>query len=94
MVKSTGQNTGDTDITLRDVVGHMQSMEQRLKNEMQVMEKRLLAKIEENTKGIVKNTEAIQALGVRIDVLDEDLTATIKDTIKIRQRVGMATVDD
>ncbi len=92
------------DITLRDVIVHMQHMEQRLtakidKNsqDIQVNTQDIRANtraIERNSLGISENTAAIQDLGLRIDALDEDLTATIKDTIKIRRHVGMVSVDE
>jgi len=83
MITKNDQFADSKDITLRDVVVHMQNMEQRLSS-----------KIDENTQRINENTHAIQNLEIRIDVLKEDLTATIKDTIKIRKHVGIASVDD
>lgn len=68
------------------------------------MEQRLSRGIETNTKEIVAvehrlsakievNTRAIQDVKVtlteRIDALEEDLTSTILDTVRIRKHVGM-----
>ena len=89
---------GNADITLKDVVVHMNNMEQRLS-----------IKIEANTKNIASNTIVIRELdkklsrridsldkklSERIDALDEDLTATIKDTVLIRRHVGMSIPDE
>ena len=82
--------TGDqNDITLRDVINHMQHMEQRLSGQ-----------IKENAQGIKQNTQAIADLNVsindrmdqldrRINALDEDLTATIEDSIKIFSYISL-----
>lgn len=81
------------DISLRDVVMHMTGMEQRLSRgietntkEIAAVEQRLSAKIETNTRAI---QDVKETLTRRIDALEEDLTATILDTVKIRQHVGM-----
>jgi hypothetical protein len=78
------------DITLKDVVVHMQHMEQRL-----------TSAIDQNSRDI-RHVEA--KLTTRIDSLEdtltrrmdalEDLTATIQDTVKIRRHVGMALPDE
>lgn len=93
--------SGKKGITIRDVIVHMQHMEQRL-----------LKGIGESTSGIVANTIAIrnvekrlanvetelietrEHLTARINALDEDLTATIRDAVKIRRHVGMAVPDE
>lgn len=85
--------TGD-ELTLRDVIMHMQHMEQRLS-----------AKIEQNTRDITRNDQSICALSVRvdtmeirltqrIDALEEDLVATMKDSLHIRRHVGMTVPDE
>jgi predicted nucleic acid-binding Zn-ribbon protein len=45
--------------------------------------------ISANAKAIADNKVEIQNIGRRIDALDEDLTATIEDSVKIRQHVGI-----
>ena len=91
---STPPPTDGADITLRDVIAHIQSVKSEfqaglkdLRSEMKDMEKRLSTRID-------ANTVAIEVLTVRVDALNEGLTATIKDTIKIRQHVGMAVVEE
>ncbi len=81
-------------ITLRDVIVHMNNIEQRLS-----------AKIGENTQGIKENTVSMHRLEGRVDVLgenlttrmdalEEDLTAVIKDTMKIRRHVGLVNAEE
>ena len=95
-------------ITLRDVIAHIQGVKnslseeiQGMKGEMQgmkgdirgikvdmhSMERRLSAKID-------RNSEDIITLGNRVYALSEDLTATIRDTIKIRAHVGIPIAED
>jgi len=77
------------DITNTVLLEHMHGMEQRLSK-----------KIDVNTKSIDANSKSIKGLAQcmdtlethlteRIDALDEDITATIRDTVKIRRHVGM-----
>ena len=88
-------NDGGKDITLRDVITHvtqrftklegdMQTMEQRLRTDMQKMEHRLNVKIDTSTANLTD----------RMDALEEDLVATIKDTVRIRRHVGMRLPSD
>lgn len=84
------QKDDDQGITLRDIITHIQAvrsdmrdMGQRLQNDMKNMEQRLSKKID-------ANTDAITVLTQRVDALEEDLTATIMDTMKIRQHVGLS----
>lgn len=78
------QNGGTKDITLKDIVVHMQSMGQRLSGDMKKMERRLNIRID----------TLEERLTTRIDALDEDLTATMQDGLKIRKHVGMAVDED
>lgn len=88
-------------ITLRDVITHISHVGQRVhrieermtcvEKGMDGMEKRLDAKIERNTIAIQDLKEHLTR---RIDALDEDLTATIMDTITIRKHVGMPVPED
>ena len=99
MTKADDTTIGDAkDITLHYVIVHMQHMEQRLSAKTDDTERRLSLKIAGVKNGlsakIDANTHAIQDLTLRIDALEEDLTATIKDTIKIRRHVGMVSVDE
>ena len=87
----------DQDITLRDVITHIQAV----RNDMGGMEKRISKKIDanaeaiaENKKAIVENKEEIQKLGRSITSLGEDLTATIQDTVSIRRHVGMSVASE
>lgn len=82
--RSTGKKKG---ITIRDVVIHMQGMEQRLTKE-----------ITANTVAIKYVNSRINDVETnlvdRIDGLGKDIDVTMMDTIKIRQHVGMALPDD
>lgn len=92
------------DITLRDVVVHMQAMEQRLSSKIEINTKKIdenTEKIEENThslaqntSGLHQNTVATRDLINRVDALEEDLVAVIKDTVRIRKHVGIATEEE
>ena len=85
-------------LTLRDVIVHMEHMEQRLS-----------ARIDHLSVRVDKNEIAIRTLGqrltgridllernltTRMDALEEDLTATMQDTVKIRRHVGMTVVEE
>ena len=91
--KKNNAKRGKKDITLRDVVVHVGHMGQRLSSEVKSMEKRLSSRMDGMEKKIETNTVAIadlkKTLTERIDALDEDLTATRKDSLRIRQFVGM-----
>lgn len=87
--KTDDHKFGDAkDITLRDVIVHIQHMEQLLsakidKNsqDIHVNTQDIRANTratERNSFGISENTAVIQDLGLRIEALDEDLTATVK----------------
>ena len=87
---SAAVTDGTPEITLRDVILHMQHMEQRL-----------MTLISANTTAIQKIDHRLTArmdkleynLTIRMDALEEDLTATMKDTFLIRQHVGLSTED-
>lgn len=92
-------------ITLRDIlahIGHMGQRIHRMEDGMKRMEKNLGARIEANTTSIqafdrkfdVRIDDLEEHLTRRIDALDEDLTATIMDTITIRKHVGMPVPED
>ena len=91
--KKNNEKRGKRDLTLRDVVVHVGHMGQQLSSEMKNMEKRLSSRMDGMEKKIETNTTAItdlkKTLTERIDALDEDLTATMKDSLRIRQFVGM-----
>ena len=77
----TNQKSGNKKgVTVRDVIVHMQHMERRLSK-----------KIDQNSRDI-RDVET--RLAQRIDALDEDLTATMKDSLQIRRHVGMAIPED
>lgn len=94
MPKDNSTAGNPQDITLRDVIMHVQNMQQQLLSNIEDVELRLSSAIAENTKGIAENTSAIRKLSIRIDTLEEDLTATITDTMKIRRHMGMAVPDE
>lgn len=79
----------DNGITLRDVVIHMQHMEQRLseKIDANTVSIRLLKIEVYDLKTKVNDLE--DTFTSRMDALDEDLVATMKDTMGIRKFVGM-----
>ena len=94
-------------ITLRDVVVHMQGMEQRLTKRIDGTDARvgslttrvdtlttrvdtLTTKVDKLEVNLTKRIDSLERdLTTRMDSLGEDLIATLKDTIKIRQHVGM-----
>lgn len=85
-------------ITLRDVVVHLQSMEQRLSKDIQNVDKRL-TDVETRLTGLIRRvetrlTDVEERLTARISALEDDLTATMWDTVKIRKHVGMALPDE
>ncbi len=93
------------DITLRDVVVHMEYMEQRLSSKIDDVdkslsskidgvEKNLSSRIDENTRATEQNSRDIRDLRLDVNALGEDLVATIKDTVKIRQHVGMTSGEE
>ncbi|MSR87109.1 hypothetical protein EXS70_02965 [Candidatus Peribacteria bacterium] len=86
--------TGKKSVTLRDVVVHMQGMEQRLTKRIDGVDVRVSRVDIGLTKLDNRLTEVEERLTTRIDALDEDLTATIMDTVKIRKHVGMAVPVD
>jgi hypothetical protein len=85
---------GAPDITLRDVVMHVQHMGQTLTSEMKKMGQRLTSEIRHLSTRIDANTEAIYDLRLRVDVLEKDLTSTIKDMLGIRRHVGLGVGDE
>ncbi|HLD71256.1 MAG TPA: hypothetical protein VI873_01405 [Candidatus Peribacteraceae bacterium] len=96
--KDDGSTGNAKDITLHDVVEHMQNMEQRLSGEM----KDLSTKFDDVGRSLIGRMDRLTIrlsmvetnLLERMDALEEDLTATMKDTMKIRQHVGMVSTDD
>jgi len=99
---------GKKSITPHDVVVHMQGMEQRLTKRVDDNTRAIAHNadaIAYNTRGISENSSDLRTLTQRVntmedkvmcrlDALDEDLTATMTDTLKIRRHVGMAVPDD
>ena len=94
LMKNKRQKKKAPDITLRDVVNHMSAMEQRLSGEIGATAKEIVSVEQRLSAKIETNTKAVHALTQRIDALEEDLTATILDTIKIRGHVGMPVPSD
>ena len=92
MVKNRA--SGKKNVTIRDVVIHMQGMEQRLTKRIDGVENGLSVlskKIDANTSRI---NEVESNLLERINGLDQDIMATMNDTVHIRRHVGMALPDD
>lgn len=90
------KSSGKGGITLRDVVVHMEHMEQRLSSEITGVKadvrglKADVTGLKTDVQGIkVEMKQMERRLTQRIDALDEDLTATMKDTLRIRKHVGM-----
>lgn len=77
-------------ITLRDVINHMSHMEQRLTARLDTHDEMFVAQ----GKKIDANTVAIDRLTEKVTALDEDLMATINDTIIIRKFVGMQVPEE
>jgi len=94
LVQDNGSTNGNgTDVTLHDVITHITNMKQQFAEVMKVMESHLISRIDDMesrlTVKIDANTEAIAVLTQRVDALEEDLVATIEDTLRIRGHVGM-----
>jgi hypothetical protein len=88
------QNDGK-DITLYDVMAHLQGMKVDMRN----MEARLSTKIDtqisaSESRLSIKIDTMETHLTQRLDALEEDLVATMKDTRHIRQHVGIANPDE
>ena len=85
-------------VTLRDVVVHMEHMEQRLSKKIGELDHKVESLDSRLSKRIYTLETTLNSrmdiLEERIDALDVDLTATIKDTIVIRQHVGMSYPKD
>ncbi len=94
------KRTGKKGITLRDVIVHLQGVSEQLLSKIEGNTHSIAentASIAQNTASIAQNTIEIKSLRTemnqRFDALEEDLTATMNDTVKIRQHVGMAMLD-
>lgn len=76
------------ELTLQDVIRHIQGVKNDLQEQMKGMEKRL-------STGFTNELTKTEAnLTQRMNALEEDLTATMQDTINIRQHVGMPVATD
>jgi hypothetical protein len=84
---------GPPEITLKDVIVHMEHMEQRLSgqiNELFGITGEINTKIDALERKLTIRMNTLErTLTERIDALEEDLTATMKDTIVIRKHVGI-----
>jgi phage-related minor tail protein len=93
MPKKNNAKRGKKDITLRDVVVHIGHMEQRLSSRMTGVEtemKDVKMEMKSMEKRLSSRMDGMETrLTERIDALDEDLTATMHDTMRIRAHVGM-----
>lgn len=86
MTTVTSTAGGDQGITLRDVVVHMQSMEQRLSAGI----KQNKTAIERLDTGLTTRIDHLEKnMNERMDALQEDLDAVANDTLAIRRHVGM-----
>ena len=89
MHKKSTTTRGKKGITLRDVVAHIQAMKGEVLLKIGGLEKRMggLEKRMDGLSGDMKSMET--RLTERIDALEEDLTATMQDTVRIRAHVGI-----
>ncbi|MBI3331780.1 hypothetical protein HYZ99_02360 [Candidatus Peregrinibacteria bacterium] len=82
------------DITLRDVVVHMNHLHQ----DLSVTINDVAEQTAQNTIAIHKLDKKIDGVEIRLtkrmDSLQEDLEATIRDTVKIRKHVGMPVSEE
>lgn len=86
---TTPPRTGKKRITLHDVIAHIENMGQRLEHRIDSLEIRL-NRFEIRLDGIDRRlNEMEQRLTARMDALEEDLTATMKDVFLIQKRVGL-----
>lgn len=95
-MRSTRRKTTARRITLRDVINHMEHMEQRLSARLDAHDQRFNAIDRQFTDVKVQ----VQHLNVRIDrletriiALDEDLTATMGDIVFIRKHIGIPVLE-
>lgn len=87
---ASSTHTDGGDITLRDVITHMQGMELRINARMERLERRLES-MEQRMTSVEAN---IRDLTDRMDALDEDLAATMKDIRIIRVHVGIPVSEE
>lgn len=88
---------GQPDITLRDILTHIQGVSMSVRT-LEGKVDRLEGKVD-RLEGKVDRLETRLDAGLadlheRIDVLEADLTVTIKDTLVIRRHVGMSAGED
>jgi ribosomal protein S15P/S13E len=82
------------DITLKDVIIHMQHMEQRLTKKITDSEQKLSARIDINSRDIRLLSIKIEDLTAHVEQLDVDLQSTNVAMLTIRQHVGMSMPED
>jgi len=96
MHKKSTTTRGKKGITLRDVVAHIQAMKGEVLLKIGGLEKRM-GGLEKRMDGLEKRMDGLSGdmksmetrLTERIDALEEDLTATMQDTVRIRAHVGI-----
>lgn len=103
---ATKRSKGKKSITLRDVISHIQGVKTELSTDMKQMEQRLTKRIDNVETGLTKRIDGVEKslstrinevesnLSDRIDGLGKDIDVTMRDTIKIRQHVGIAVPDE
>lgn len=80
---------GRKNITLRDVIVHIQAMKGEVLQKIGSLEKRV-GGLERKMDGLERRMDGMEErLTQRIDALEEDLTATMRDALRIREHVGM-----
>ncbi|OGJ56941.1 hypothetical protein A3H22_04395 [Candidatus Peribacteria bacterium RIFCSPLOWO2_12_FULL_55_15] len=89
MAKKNGTKRGTGGITLSDVVVHMEHMEQRLSSRITGTEIEMKGMRIEMKGMRIEMKGMEERLTERIDAVEEDLTATMQDTMRIRAHVGM-----
>ena len=89
MYKKSTTKRGTKGITLRDVIAHIQATKGEVLLKIGKLEQRM-GGLEQRMDGLSGDMKSMEKrLTERIDALEEDLTATMQDTVRIRTHVGM-----
>ena len=87
------------EITNKVLLEHIQGMEKRMRTDFKTdlvgMEKRMRVDFKTDLGDLKKELKQTESnLTERINALEEDLTATMHDTIRIRRHVGMPVASE
>jgi hypothetical protein len=86
--------SGKKRITLHDVIAHMNHMEQRLTLRIDANSAAILS-LDKRVDALGRNLTGVEVnLTRRIDALDDELTATLMDILKIYRHVGIPIAED